>query len=625
MHSALQPITVGNVTFKNRIIMSSMCVFFCDPEGYVNDLFTEYVRERAEGGAGLIIIPGSPHGKVSAGRPAISDNSYIPGWRKLAEMIHGYNGRLFLQLHPAQFQAGRGQVIGDINEYTEEYINALIESYADGAVRARQAGVDGVEIHGAHAHEVAQFMSPFYNHRTDKYGGSTEGRALFATKIVRRIKEKAGKDYLLSFRISGDEYVDGGRHIDETVEIAKMLEEAGADLIHVSCGMPESEYIISAPMDVPNTFNVGLAEKVKKAVNVPVIAVNRITSIEEADSVIESGAADFCSMARANLADPYFIAKAEGRVTDPVRRCVGCNQGCRDASLSKKIRCMQNPRLGFEHILNFVPATEEEKKLKVMIVGAGPAGLETAVDLAQRGFNIEVYEKNSYAGGLVNLAAMPPRKGNMREIINFRVEALKAAGIEINYNTEVTAEFIKEKAPDVLILATGSKAFIPPIPGANGENVATGDEVLTGAKKLPGKHIVIIGGGLVGCETAEVLTEQGYEVEIVEMTENLGQPLNKSRRYFLLKNMRENNVKVHMPAKVLCVDLPTVSISTEDYSFNIDKVDGVVVAAGRKPVNALEEQVRDIPGMRVYVIGDAKEPSLAINAIQAGARMAAKV
>lgn len=625
MHKALEPITIGNLTLKNRIIHPSMCVFFCDQDGYINDILTEYVRERARGGVGLIIMPGSPHGKVGPGRPAISDNSYIPGWRKLADMVHSYDAKLFCQLHPAKFQAGRGYAIEDMNDFTEEYIDALIESYADGAVRCRIAGVDGVEIHGAHAHEVAQFMSPFYNHRTDKYGGSTEARALFATKIVRRIKEKAGSDYPLCFRISGDEHVPGGRKIDETVEIAKMLVAAGADMIHVSCGMPESEYMISASMDVENMFNVVNAQKVKEAVNVPVVAVNRITCIEEADQVIESGAADLCAMARANLADPDMVAKAEGRVPGPVRRCVGCNQGCRDATLYKKIRCMQNPRLGFENVFNFVPATEEEKKLKVMIVGAGPAGLETAYDLSQRGFNIEVYEKNSYAGGLVNLAAMPPRKGNMREIINFRVEALEAAGIEINYNTEVTAEFIKEKAPDVLILATGSKAFIPPIPGADGENVATGDEVLTGAKKLPGKHIVIIGGGLVGCETAEVLTAQGYEVEIVEMTENLGQPLNLSRRHFLLKSMKENNVKVHMPAKVLSVNLPTVSISTADYSFNIDKVDGVVVAAGRKPVNALEEQVRDIPGMRVYVIGDAKEPSLAINAIQAGARMAAKV
>ena len=625
MHKSLEPIKIGNLSLKNRIVLSSMCVFFCDQEGYINDVLTEYVRERARGGVGLIIMPGSPHGKVGPGRPAISDNSYIPGWKKLADMVHSYGGKLFCQLHPGKFQAGRGFAIDDINEYTEEYIDALIESYADGAVRARKAGVDGVEIHGAHAHEVAQFMSPFYNRRTDAYGGSTEGRALFAQKIVRRIKEKAGQDYPLCFRISGDEHVPGGRRIEETIEIAKLLEAAGADMLHVSCGMPESEYMISAPMDVQDMFNVENAAKVKAAVNVPVVAVNRITSIEEADQVIESGSADLCAMARANLADPDLIAKAEGRVAGPVRRCIGCNQGCRDASLYKKIRCMQNPRLGFENVFNFVPATEEEKKLRVMIVGAGPAGLEAAYELSVRGFNIEIYEKNSYAGGLVNLAAMPPRKENMREIINFRVEALKAAGVEIQYNTEVTADFIREKAPDVLILATGSEAFVPPIPGIKGANIATGDAVLKGEVKLPGKKIAIIGGGLVGCETAEALTEQGYKVDVIEMSDTLGQPLNLSRRHFMLKDMTEKGVKVHMLTKVMGIELPRVTVSTQNYTYDIEDVDGVVIAAGRKSVNGLAEEIKDITNMRVYVIGDANEPSLAINAISNGARIAAKI
>lgn len=291
------PIRLGSVELKNRIVFPSMCTHFCNPEGYVNDILTAYVRERAEGGIGLIIIPGSPHGKPGTARPAISDNSYIPGWAKLADEVHKCGARLFCQLHPASFQAGRGYKIDDINDFTPEYIQELIGSYAAGAVRCRLAGVDGVELHGAHAHEIAQFMSPHYNHRTDEYGGSTEKRARFAMDVIKGIKAAVGDDFPLIFRISGDERVPGGRGIDETVEIARLLEAAGADAIHVSCGMPESDEWISAPMDVEDTFNAVNAEKVKAAVTIPVIAVNRITNIEEANQVLERGQADMVAMA----------------------------------------------------------------------------------------------------------------------------------------------------------------------------------------------------------------------------------------------------------------------------------------------------------------------------------------
>ena len=385
MASILDPVQIGSVTLKNRVVFPSMCVFFCDAEGCINDTMTEYIRERAEGGVGLIIVPGSPHGKPGPGRPALSHNGYIPGWARLAQVVHRYGAKLFCQLHPAKFQAGRGEAIEDINDFTPQYIRSLIQSYADCALRARQAGVDGVEIHGAHAHEVAQFMSPFYNRRTDDYGGSTINRARFAAEIIRGIKATAGADYPLIFRISGDELVEGGRHVDETAEIARLLEEAGADAIHVSCGMPESEYAISAPMDVEDLFNVDSAARVKAAVSVPVIAVDRITTMEQADAVVQSGKADLAAMARANLADPELVAKHEGRVPGPVRRCVGCNQGCRDAVAYKKIRCMQNPRLGFEATLILPPATGEEAGRSILIAGAGPAGLEAAYQLVRRG------------------------------------------------------------------------------------------------------------------------------------------------------------------------------------------------------------------------------------------------
>ncbi|MBR0214211.1 MAG: FAD-dependent oxidoreductase [Solobacterium sp.] len=627
MSSSLQPFKIGNVELKNRIALPSMCVFFCDSEGYINDTLMEYVRERVRGGVGLVIMPGIPHGKVGPGRPALSDNSYIPGWAKLADMVHSYGAKLFCQLHPGKFQAGRGFTIDDINDFTEEYIEQLIDSYAECALRAKKAGVDGVEIHGAHAHEVAQFTSPFYNHRTDSYGGSPEGRAKFAIEIVKGIKKKAGNDYPLVFRLSGDEMVETGRHIDESVNLAVMLEKAGADAIHVSCGMPEAEYAISMPMDMEDMFNAENARKVKEAVSIPVIAVNRITSIEEANQVIDSGCADMVSMARAELADPDIIAKYEGKVKGPVRKCIGCNQGCRDASKYKKIHCMQNARLGYEAVLNFVPATEEEKNMKIMIVGAGPAGLEAAYDLSLRGFKPEIYERDGKAGGLVNLAAVPPKKERMNFITEFRVEALKEAGIDIHYNTAVTPELLKEKQPDVLIIATGSTCVIPPIPGLKDDDrVVTGDEVISGARKPAGNHVVVLGGGLVGCEVADYLAEQGYRVEIVEMMDELGGTLNQSRKHFMFKRLTENDVVAHIGTKVEKIALPAVTVSTHGYTYDISGVDSVVVAAGRKSLDELSEFAKkELTGTRVYVIGDAKTPGVALDAIAQGARIAAKV
>ncbi len=619
------PITLGNVTIKNRIMFSSMCVYFSEEDGRIGDCMLEYVRERAKGGVGLIVIPGSPHGKAGPGRPALSDEKYIPGWKKMADAVHEYGAKLFCQLHPAAMQAGRGHKVEFPSEYSLDTIEALIASYAECARKCKIAGVDGVEIHGAHAHEVAQFMSPHYNDRTDEYGGSVEKRAKFSQDIVRAIKAACGPEYPLIFRISGDEHVKGGRTIEETVQVAKLLVEAGADAIHVSCGMPESESYISAPMDIPDCFNADDAAVVKKAVGVPVVAVNRIVDLAEAEKILQEGKADMVAMARAHLADPELINKAQGKNDLPVRRCVGCNQGCRDAINYRKICCMQNPRLGRESVLNFEKVSADRQGTKIMIVGAGPAGLEAACDLAERGFKPVVFEQSDVAGGLVNLAAIPPHKTNMKSIVSYRVGVLEKRGIEIRYNQKVDLDLIKKEKPDVLILATGSTPAIPPIPGVNSKNVFTGDDVLKGAK-VPGKKIALLGGGLISCETAEYLVEQGKEVIIFEMIDGLAKALNPSRRQFMLERMSKAGVDVNLLTRVKEIRLPELDIFVQDYPETIGGFDAVVVAAGRKAENGLEAQVKEsFPDMKVLTIGDAVKPGLALDAIYQGAQAAASL
>jgi 2,4-dienoyl-CoA reductase-like NADH-dependent reductase (Old Yellow Enzyme family)/thioredoxin reductase len=617
------PIKLGNVEIKNRIIFSSVCAHYCEKDGSIGPRMWNYVEERAKGGTGLLIIPGSPHGKVSPGRPALSDDSYIPGWAKMADMVHTYGAKLFCQLHPAAMQAGRGFKIDMPADYDKELIGKIVASYAECARRAQKAGVDGVEIHGAHAHEVAQFMSPHYNERTDEYGGSLENRARFPIQIIKAIKAACGKDFPVVFRISGNEMIPGGRVIEDSVKLAKLMEEAGADAIHVSSGMPESEQYISAPMDVPDGFNVDNAAAVKAAVKIPVVAVNRIVDIEQANEIIEQGKADMTAMTRAQLCDPELVNKRMGKNKRPARLCVGCNQGCRMPEKYKDIRCMQNPRLGFEYRLNFESIPDDRKDTRIMIVGAGPAGLEAACDLADRGFSPVVYDESSEPGGLLKLAQKPPFKANIKRVIDYRVALADMLGVKIHYGKKIELEDIRKEAPDVLVIATGSLPNIPPIPGIEG--AVTGDDVLRGAE-VKGRKVAVLGGGLIGVETAEYLAAGGKEVVVFEQFGDIAAALTPTRKVFLLERMDGLKIERRVNTKIQRIALPEIIVSSEDKEETLDGFEAVVAAAGRVAQNKLANEVKEnFPNMTVFVVGDASAPGLALDAIYSAAEAAAAI
>lgn len=613
MEKLFTPIKLGDVEIKNRVILPSMCVHFCEKDGHMNDCFREYVRRRASGGAGLLIIPGSPHGKTSAGRPALSDDTYILDWKELADIVHTYGAKLFCQLHPAKHQAGRGHAVERPSDFTIEELDGLIASYAACAARCKKAGVDGVDIHGAHAHEIALFMSQFYNDRTDEYGGSIEGRALFPARIIKAIKETCGSGFPVVFRISGTEMVEGGRTVQETGEIAKVLEKAGADAIHVSIGMPESGGYISATMDVEDCFNVENAAIIKKYVKIPVIAVNRIVDMKDAVAVVEQGKADMVSMARAQLADPELVNKYLGVNSEPVYRCIGCNQGCKDKKARKKITCMQNPLLGREELIHFLPVADRERQKKILIAGAGPAGLELACNLVRRGLIPEIYEKAEVPGGLVNLSALAPCKKNMLSLIKSRVEFLEKHGVDIHCGVEVTEELVKERKPDVLVVATGSCPFVPEIPGIHGDSVMTGDEALQ-AKEITGKHVVVLGAGLIGCEVADYLAEAGNKITIVDIVSEPASTLNAFRRNFMLKRMDKYTIDWMMETQITEISLPRVKVSQQGEEKIIEDVDILVVAAGRQSVRELEN-IEKASGRKVLILGDALNVGTALDAI----------
>lgn len=620
----LTPFKIGKLELKNRIIFPSVCTFFAGEDGSIDEQMFEFIKARAKGGAGILTIGGSPHGEPGCGRPAISDDKFMPRWAETAEMVHSYGAKLFCQLHPAKIQAGRGIDVKSVDTYDQELIDQLVQSYAEGAKRCMDWGVDGVEIHGGHAHEVAQFMSPYYNKRTDQYGGDWKGRVRFSVEIVKAIKEKCGADYPLIFCISGSEMAEGGRDIDETALICQELVKAGADVIHVSCGMPVSDQYSCAPMDVEDCFNVDNAYRVKQMVDVPVVAVDRIVTLEEAEEVLQSGKADLVAMARPLLADPELVNKYAGINKEPYCLCLGCDQGCRDDKRYKAIRCLQNPLMGREATLKYEEAPDSLKEKKVLIIGAGPAGLEAACVLARRGLKPIIVDKADRPGGLMGISSVPPCKANMNRVTEYRMAFLEQAGIEIRLGVNVDEAYLEDLKPDIVITATGSTPAIPPIPGIDGPGVYIADDVLNG-KEVSGTRTAVLGAGLVGAETAEYLAANGKSVEIFDMIEDIAPDFNKARRWFLLKRLQESGVEKHMKVKVKEIALPDIQIEHEDGTIEtVSGFDSMVIAAGRKECSGLAELVRSkYPEIELHVIGDARKADTAIEAIADAAVTAA--
>lgn len=632
----LTPGKIGEVTLKNRVIFPSMCNYYCDDKGFVTEQLKEYVRARARGGAAMIIMPGSPHGTPGPARPALSSPVYLEGWKSLADICHSYGCRLFVQIHPASAQAERDPSLLLPDNMEKDYIIQLTESYTRCALAAKEAGLDGVELHGAHAHEIAQFLSPYYNHRTDEYGVDYLGRSKLYRDIVSSIKSACGREFPVICRISSSERIPGGqgRSVEETVKIAPLLEAAGADAIHVSIGMPLSEQYISAPMDVPDAFNREEIACVKRAVRIPVIAVNRINSPELAEDLLRDGTADFTAVGRGLLADPDFVNKITAK--EPICRCLGCNQGCRKSITKKAIYCVQNPFTGREASLHPVYEKGLENR-RILIIGAGPAGLEAARILSMRGARPVIWEKDAIPGGLINLAKEPPHKDAMERIISFRLEVLKRAGIPVCLNREATPENVREFDPDLIILACGSAPSLPPLPGLcrpDGrpeENVYPadrlfGDQELRDKLLEDGLPVAVLGGGLIGTEAAESLSLLGLPVTVFELGSEIAKDLNKNRRWFVMERLKKGRVTLLTGVRVTEAALPHITCQKAGKELTYDGFGTVLYALGRENLSArrLEESLKKaVPNVPILSIGDARQPGMAMDAIADAALTAA--
>lgn len=628
----LSPGKIGPMELKNRFVVPPMGTNYGNYEGFVTDQMIEYYRTRALGGFGLIIIEVTavdPHGKAIFGEVGLWKDEQVAGFKKLMDAIHEAGAKVLVQLHhcgrqtvppyifnmnpeaPSKVACPVMNVIPD--EMSNERVWELIGQFGDAAVRAKEAGADGVEVHGAHGYIVAQFMSPHANKRYDEFGGDFEGRMKFPREVFRDIRRKCGNDFAMTFRFGWDEKVNGGRTLEESVNVARMAEEEGVDAIHISVMTYASMQYMSAPPALPQGFNQFPTKVIKEAVNIPVISVGRYSPFS-AESALKSGCADFISFGRASLAAPNLPDLVKEGKTDEIAPCISCTQSCLGyINAAKPCSCLINPVTGHEFEYDF---SEAENKKKVLVVGSGPAGLMAAWNAARKGHDVTLAEKTSHFGGQFRLASIPPTKQDIATAIKYYLTMCRKYGVKCELNTEVNEDYLKEFKADAIILATGGKPACPKIEGIDGPRVTTAQDILDGNVN-PGANVLVIGGGMTGVETADFMAEHGKAVTILEMRADIALDEQSAPRAFLIPRLIEHGVQKIVNATVKKFNEDGVVYETNGEEITIGGYDTIVLAMGVKPYNPLEEAAKAICE-EVYVIGDAKEAGPANKATEAG-------
>ena len=489
-----------------------------------------------------------------------------------------------------------------------------MEEFAEAARRARDAGFDMVELHGCHGYLLSSFLSPLTNQRRDRYGGSVANRARFVVDIVKLIKERAGKDFPVSVRMNGSDYMPGGTTVDMARQTAALLVEAGADMIGVSGGAYGSYPVIVPPYDQPRGCNVPLAAAIKELVKVPVSVAGRLDDPFIADGVLVSGKADVIAVARGLLADPELPNKAARGDFAGIRRCIACNV-CIDGDPTavSPITCTVNPEAGREREMAITPAPRQKK---VMVVGGGLAGLEAARVAAGRGHLVTLYEEKGEPGGQWLLASKPPHKEDHMLLLRYLLGQLDRLGVELRCGVKVTAATVAEAGPDVVLVATGAKPLVPPIPGVDRPEVVTAWDVLGGFEV--GKRVLVVGGGLTGLETAELLAERGREVVVVEMLKRVGADMGGTVRWHLMNRTKGLSIKTFVSTQIREIRPGgVVVVSRKGAEETWEAFDTIVLACGVKSRDELSPQLAGT-GREVHVIGDAARTRRGLEAIRSG-------
>jgi len=637
----LSPISIGKMEVRNRFVVPPMGTNFGNPDGSISQQLIDYYATRAKGGFGLIIVEVAaidPLGRAIPNQVGIWNDDFIPGLKKLVDEVHAYGAKVAVQLHHAGRQTARGVIDGQPvapsavpcpvmkdmpRELRTEEVYGLIQKFRDAAVRAKRAGFDAVEIHGAHGYLISQFMSTHSNKRIDEFGGDFLSRMKFPSEIVKGVRQDLGSDFPILFRISADEKVHGGRTIYETKATARLMEECGVNAMHVSICTYGSMHWMFVPPAVPQGFNTDAAAEVKRSVTIPVIAVGRIHDPFLAEDILLSGKADMISMGRASLSDPEIPNKvAENRINE-ISPCIACLQGCVGNLFNPdilKVSCLVNPLTGREGVIS-TEKTGNPKK--VIVVGSGPGGLKAAYVAAQKGHDVTCYEKSGVLGGQFRIAGIPSTKHDILTAVKHFITMGKKYGVTYKLGVEVTAKLIENEKPDVVILATGGVPLLPKIKGIDNPKFLKAIDIIDG-KSEAGEKVLVVGGGMVGSETAEFIAERGSTVTILEMLPTIAGDVPAGPRMYLLARLDEYGVKAITGAEVKEFHDDGVTYRMDDKEEMLTGFDSIVVAMGSTAYNPLEKELKDKVN-EVYVIGDAKKARKAISATEEALKVAANL
>lgn len=660
-----KPITIANMELKNRIVMPCINHSY-SPDGMVNERLIAYYATRARGGTGMITVGGCAVHELGRSFQVICiyDDRFNPGLERLTKAVHVNGAKIVAQLYHAGGYAKSKEIGGEPiapsavkSKYTRETPKAMSKQditdvqdyFVQAAKRAKLVGFDGVELIGSAGYLIAEFLSPYTNMRTDEYGGSFANRCRFVVELIGKIKAAVGKEYPVLIRLSGHDFVSMGNTNEQAVLVAQQLEAAGVDAINVTGGWHESK-IPQTTGELPTAGFGYLAANIKKAVGIPVIASNRINDPVQAEKMIAQGLTDLVNMGRPLLADPELPNKAKLGELASIRRCIACGQGCFDRRFSgRDVQCMINYRAGREYQLH---ESQVDKAKKILVIGGGVAGMEFAINAAERGHQVTIWEQTDKLGGQLHCAAQPIGKKEFRHLVSYQVHMLEKSGVQIILNRTADIDSIRAFAADAVVLATGSKPIIPDFAQIDSDKVVLAADVLLG-NVIAGQRVVVIGGGAVGCETAIALADEGTlsaeqvkflllhqaenetnirnmlltsyrDVTIVEMGIEVGKDIGISTRWVAKKHLAQLGIKSLLETKVLAINNEGVIVQGSDGESWMVPADTVVIAVGSKAEHSLYELLKT-ECAEVYMIGDAVQAGKIFDGITAAVELAMRI
>lgn len=661
--NVFSPITIKGVEFKNRIQVSPMVPCMATPEGWVTKELIEFYRPFAKGGAAIVTVGDSAvnweHAMDHEGQLNLGDDNVKMGLDDLADEVQRYGALISVELNhggrfansmnlaskglkpvsstpkPAEidefFSKLQGKTPAEVEEMSIPLINKTIREYADAAGRCKDSGFKMVMIHGAHGMLPSQFLSPYVNRRVDRYGGSFENRARFCIELLEAVRKRVGENFIIEYRISADELVEGGMKLDDVIRFVNMIKDK-IDILHVSAGILPNPFTIQymiQPLYVPYMLNIHYAEKIKEAVgdDIFVTAVGSVMTLENAEEILSRGKVDFVAMARPFVADPEIMRKSAMGKEDDVRPCVRCNTCCGRSAFFKKTRCAVNPINGRELQYPNGKVKKAEEKKKVVIVGGGPAGMQAALTAAERGHDVVLFEKEERLGGTLNHAAELEFKKDLKNYVEWIVAQTLKCGADIRFKTEATVENINAENPDALIIAVGATPLIPNIPGVDRANVHWSGDVDCGRASV-GQKVVVAGGGMTGAETAVDLAMKGKDVTLLEMQgpDALLSGSSLINRFSLQSLLGKHGVKVVANTKLEEITDKGIRTINSRFQWKEYEADTVVLALGMRPRRDKIDELRHLlPETEVHVIGDGRQIGNIYAAVHAGFDTAAEI